>query len=133
MPRAAPAAGSRQRSGAARGEGRYPSFVSSAWPDRPARDRRNGNPDRQTQARGVDRPNSSPAHASVAKKTPAGRAGASKRGTRRAAGGGGAPSGVLAVEELLVFGRALQRGGRRVALDRRRHQVEVAGADLALV
>src|ERR1019366_4520604 len=39
----------------------------------------------------------------------------------------------LAVEELLVFGRALERGRRSVAFDCRRHLIEVARADLALV
>src|SRR5436190_15924578 len=42
-------------------------------------------------------------------------------------------SGVLGVEELLVFGRALQCGGRSLTLDRRRHGIEVTGADFALV
>src|ERR1700681_4106528 len=38
------------------------------------------------------------------------------------------------VEELLVFGRSLERGGRGpCALDRLRHRVEVAGTHLALV
>jgi hypothetical protein len=45
----------------------------------------------------------------------------------------GRSSAVLLVEELLVFGRALQRGGRGLALDGGGHRVEVAGADLALV
>src|SRR5664279_1903328 len=55
--------------------------------------------------------------------------GSCRRGARRLAGRIRAErrrSGVLAVEELLVFGRALERCGRRVALDRRRDRVEVA-------
>src|SRR5690606_35909654 len=39
----------------------------------------------------------------------------------------------LGVEELRVLGRALERRGRRFALDGGRHGIEVAGADLALV
>src|SRR4051812_49042694 len=45
----------------------------------------------------------------------------------------GALRGLLVVEELLVFGRALERRGRGVGLDRGGHGVEVAGAHLTLV
>ena len=44
-----------------------------------------------------------------------------------------ARSTVLGIEELFVFGRALQRRRRGIALDRRRHGIEVAGADFTLV
>src|SRR5579862_3126952 len=44
-----------------------------------------------------------------------------------------AASGVRWLEELLVFGRALEGRGRRVALDGRGDRIEVAGADLALM
>ena len=40
---------------------------------------------------------------------------------------------MLRVEELFVFGRALQRRGRRQRLDRRRDRIEVPGAHFALV
>src|SRR5690606_2079951 len=40
---------------------------------------------------------------------------------------------VLRIEELRVLGRTLQRRRGRLALDGRRHRVEIAGADLALV
>src|SRR4051794_36902280 len=67
-------------------------------------------------------------------KSPAVGRGRSKCGARSyVEAGPKRPLGVLAVEELLVFGRTLERCRRGVALDRRRHGVEVAGADLALV